>query len=263
MSQSAVESLTEKFEEALLFLGGVHQLSKKILKETFKGKIYWKLIIEQIFTVGWRSLPLVSITAISTGMVMALQFGLGLEKFGGKLYVPKLVAITILREMGPVFTAIMIAARVGAGIASEIGSMKVTQQIDAIRALGTSPIKVIVIPRVLACLITLPLLVAMANMIGNLGSLIVGITELKLNSQFYYQKIVTTVGFYDYTSGMFKTFFFALFIAVPSCYFGMNVTAGTKEVGAATTRAVVISSILILVGDYFLTKLFWIFEKWG
>lgn len=262
MNRLKTSPIIDQFSEMLIFLGGLSQLSQRIFRETFKGKVYWRLLVEQIYVVGWRSLPLVMVTAISTGMVMSLQFGLGLEKFGGKLYVPKLVAIIILREMGPVFTALMLAARVGAGIASEIGSMTVTQQIDAIRALGTSPIKIIVIPRVLACLITLPLLVAMANLIGNLGSLIVGVSELKLDALFYYQKIAASADFKAYGSGMFKTFFFALFISIPSCYYGLNVHAGTKAVGSATTRAVVVSSILILVGDFFLTKLFWVFEKW-
>ncbi|MFN9068664.1 MAG: MlaE family ABC transporter permease [Bdellovibrionales bacterium] len=254
---------TDNLRDLLIFSGGIVLLLNKIVKETVKGKIYWRLLSEQLTIIGWRSLPLIIITAISTGMVMSLQYGLGLEKFGGKLYVPKLVAVTILREMGPVFTALMIAARVGAGIASEIGSMTVTQQIDAIRALGTSPIKVIVIPRVLACLIALPLLVALANLVGNAGGLWVGASELKLDPHFYYQKVVTTVDLYDYLSGMFKTFFFSLFITIPACYYGLNVKSGTKEVGQATTRAVVMASILILVGDYFLSKLFWVLEKWA
>jgi len=253
----------KKTYEFFLFAGGLVDLCIQITKESFRGKIYWKLLSEQIMIIGWKSLPLVVITALSTGMVMSLQYGLGLEKFGGKLYVPKLVAITILREMGPVFTALMIAARVGAGIASEIGSMTVTQQIDAIRALGTSPIKIIVIPRVLACLIALPLLVAVANLVGNVGGLYVGAAELKLDPQFYYQKVITTVTFYDYLSGIFKTYFFALFITIPACYYGLNVKSGTKEVGQATTKAVVMSSILILVGDYFLSKLFWVLEQWA
>ncbi|HEY1080458.1 MAG TPA: ABC transporter permease, partial [Bdellovibrio sp.] len=160
-----------------------------------------------------------------------------------------------------VFTSLMLAARVGAGIASEIGSMVVTQQVDAIRALGTSPIKKIVIPRVLACLITLPMLVTLANIVGNLGGLIVGAVELNLDPNFYFLKIMSTSSIQDYLSGFGKSFFFALFIAVPSCYFGLNVQNGTKEVGIATTKAVVTSSILIVVGDFFLSKLFWIFEK--
>jgi len=254
--------LTTFLVEALHFWGGLGLLSGQVVRETFSGKIYWKLVIEQIYQVGYRSTPLILITSGSIGMVMALQFGLGLEKFGGKLYVPKLVSATILREIGPMFTSLMFAARIGAGIASEIGSMVVTQQIDAIRALGTSPIKKIVIPRVIACLIALPALVAIANIVGNLGSLIVGATELKLDPNFYYLKIMSTASLNDYLSGFAKTFFFACFISLSSCYFGLNVKNGAKEVGIATTKAVVVSSIMILVGDFFLSKLIWVLTKW-
>lgn len=254
-------SLHQLILETLHFVGGVGLLSRDVIRDTFRGKFYGSLLTEQIFQIGIRSFPLVAITSISIGMVMSLQFGLGLEKFGGKFYVPKLLAVTILREMGPVFTSLMLAARVGAGIASEIGSMVVTQQIDAIRALGTSPIKKIVIPRVLACLIALPILVALSNVLGNLGGLIVGATELKLDPNFYLLKVLSTSTIQDYISGFGKTFFFAVFIAIPSCYFGLNVKNGTKEVGIATTKAVVVASILILVGDFFLSKLFWILEK--
>ncbi|KYG68503.1 ABC transporter permease [Bdellovibrio bacteriovorus] len=253
--------LTAFMLEILRFVGGVGLLSADVFKQIFKGRFYWKLLVEQIYQIGIRSMPLIIVTAVSIGMVMSLQFGLGLEKFGGKLYVPKLLAVTILREIGPVFTSLMLAARVGAGIASEIGSMVVTQQIDAIRALGTSPIKKIVIPRVLACLIVLPILVSIANIVGNAGGLLVGATELNLDPNFYLLKVITTSSMQDYLSGFGKTFFFALFIAIPSCYFGLNVKEGTKEVGIATTKAVVVSSILILVGDFFLSKLFWIVEK--
>lgn len=249
------------FIEMLRFIGGVALLFRDVCKELFKGRFYWKLLVEQTYQIGLRSLPLIIITAISTGMVMSLQFGMGLEKFGGKLYVPKLVAVTILREMGPMFTSLMLAARVGAGIASEIGSMVVTQQIDAIRALGTSPIKKIVIPRVLACLITLPILVTVANIVGNAGGMIIGATELNLDPNFYFLKVMSTSSITDYLSGFGKTFFFALFISVPACFFGLTVQNGTKEVGIATTKSVVVASIMILVGDFFLSKLFWILEK--
>jgi phospholipid/cholesterol/gamma-HCH transport system permease protein len=249
--------------EVLYFCGGLVILSGQIVRDIFRGPFYGKLLVEQIYIIGWKSAPLVLITAGSIGMVMSLQYGLGLEKFGGKLYVPKLVTSTVLREMGPVFTSLMIAARVGAGIASEIGSMVVTQQIDAIRVLGTSPIKKIVIPRVLATFITLPLLVALANLIATLGGLIIGATELNLDPSFYYLKVLETSGIADYVSGIGKSMFFALFIAIPSCYYGLTVKNGTKEVGRATTKAVVFASILILVGDFFLTKLFWIIEKWA
>ena len=245
-------------EEMLLFIGGFGLLIKQVNSETWRRPFEWGLLVEQIFQIGSRSLPLILITALSTGMVMTLQFGIGLAKFGGAPYVPKIVALSILREMGPVFTSLMIAARVGAGMASEIGSMVVTQQIDAIRALGTSPIRKIVLPRVIACLICLPLLASVANIVGVMGSLIVGTNELKLDPQFFILKVMTTLRVADFTSGVGKCVFFSLFISLTSCYFGLNVKEGTKEVGLATTKAVVVSSIMVLVGDFFLTKLFFI-----
>ncbi|AGH96369.1 MlaE family ABC transporter permease [Pseudobdellovibrio exovorus] len=254
--------LKDWIEEQLYFLGGITLLMRDCIREGFKRPFYGNLLVEQIYQIGVRSFPLILVTSGTIGMVMALQFGFGLEKFGGKPYVPRLVASTIFREIGPMFTSLMLAARVGAGMASEIGSMVVTQQIDAIRALGTSPIKKIVLPRILACLIILPLLAAMANVIGNAGGWLIGVSELGLDPQFYYRRILDTANIRDYLSGFGKTFFFALFIAVPSCYFGLNVKNGTQEVGMATRKAVVTSSLLILLGDFFLAKLFWILEKW-
>lgn len=248
--------------DQLNFLGGIALLMKDCFQEGFSKPFYWKLLIEQIYQIGVRSFPLILVTSGTIGMVMSLQFGFGLEKFGGKPYVPRLVASTIFREIGPMFTSLMLAARVGAGMASEIGSMVVTQQVDAIRALGTSPIKKIVLPRILACLIIVPLLAAIANVIGNVGGLLIGVNELGLDPQFYYRRILDTANIKDYLSGFGKTFFFALFISVPSCYFGLTVKNGTQEVGMATRRAVVTSSLLILVGDFFLAKVFWIIEKW-
>jgi len=249
-------------QQLISLFGGTALLSSQVFFDAFKRPIYFRLVLEQIYQIGIKSIPLVFITAGSTGMVMALQFGAGLEKFGGAMYVPKIVSLSIVRELGPVFTCLMMAARVGAGIASEIGSMTVTQQIDAIRALGTSPIKRVVIPRVLATLISVPILVAFANLIGITGGLIVGANDLGLDPHFYLQKVYATITVTDYLSGFAKSFFFALFIAIPACYFGLNVKNGTQEVGAATTKSVVTGSILILVGDYFLTKLFWVFETW-
>lgn len=253
-----LKNLRQIGEDFVLFLGGFAVLCRQMVRELLHPPMEWRLLFEQIHHIGAKSLPLILITAISTGMVMTLQFGIGLAKFGGQPYVPKIVSLSILREMGPVFTSLMVAARVGAGMASEIGSMVVTQQIDAIRALGTSPIRKIVIPRVIGCLICLPLLATLANMIGIIGGLIVGISELKLDGEFYMLKVTTTLTMNDYLSGMGKCLFFAFFISVTSCYYGLNVKEGTKEVGLATTKAVVVSSILILVGDFFLTKLFFI-----
>jgi phospholipid/cholesterol/gamma-HCH transport system permease protein len=239
-------------------VGSAGLLTGEVVRDLFRRPLHFVLIVEQVYNIGVKSLGLILVTSVSTGMVMALQFGLGLEKFGGKLYVPKIVSLSILREMGPVFCSLMLAARVGAGIASELGSMTVTQQIDAIRALGTSPIKRIIIPRVLGCLIAVPLLAAIGNLAGILGSLIVGVSELGLDPLFYYQKVIATCTITDYITGIGKTFFFALFISLTACWFGLNVRGGTRGVGEATTRAVVYSSVMVLVGDFFLTKLFYI-----
>jgi phospholipid/cholesterol/gamma-HCH transport system permease protein len=247
----------------LQFIGGVGYLARDLFRELFKGKFEFNLFMEQIYQIGTRSLPLIALTALCEGMVMTLQFGIGLSKFGGQPYVPKIVSLSILREMGPVFTSLMIAARVGAGIASEVGSMVVSQQVDAMRALGTSPIKKIVVPRVLACMLTLPILGTLANIIGVTGAAVVGHMELRLDSGFFIQKVFSTIHVADYYSGVGKTLVFAALISLLSCYYGLNVKEGAKEVGISTTRAVVMTSILILVGDFFLTKLFWVFETWN
>lgn len=262
MSHAERHPLQAWVEDQLNFYGGTALLVRDCLREGFKKPYYWGLLSEQIFQIGVKSFPLVFVTSVTIGMVMSLQFGFGLEKFGGKPYVPRLVASTIFREIGPMFTSLMLAARVGAGMASEIGSMVVTQQIDAIRALGTSPIKKIVLPRILACLIIVPLLVVFANILGNLGGWIVGTSELGIDAQFYYRRVLDTATLKDYLAGIAKTFFFALFISVPSCYYGLTVRNGTQEVGMATRKAVVTASLLILIGDFFLGKVFWMLEKW-
>ncbi|MBK9292852.1 MAG: ABC transporter permease [Oligoflexia bacterium] len=244
------------------FLGGLTLLFKKTWDELKTKPFYFYLVIEQVYFIGVRSFILVSATAFSTGLVMALQFGLGLERFGGKFYVPKVVALALVRELGPVFTSLMVAGRVGAGITAEVGSMAVTQQLDAIRALGTSPIKKIVIPRVLACVIAVPLLSVLADIIGVLSSCLIGVTELGLDPVFYIQKVITTVKLADFLSGIGKSVFFGLFIGLVGCYYGMRTSGGTQGVGIATTKSVVVSSLFVVVGDFFLTKMFWVLERW-
>jgi phospholipid/cholesterol/gamma-HCH transport system permease protein len=248
--------------QAVSFTGGLALLAKSCWSESRQGRFEFRLFVEQIYQIGTRSMPLIAVTAVACGMVMTLQFGIGLEKFGGGPYIPKIVSLSIYREMGPIFTSLMIAARVGAGIASEVGSMVVTQQVDAMRALGTSPIRRIVVPRVAAAALTLPILTTFANIIGIIGALMIGRYELRIDPHFFFEKAVPTNTISDYMVGVGKTFVFAFIISVVACYYGMNVKEGTKEVGIITTKAVVTSSILILVGDFFLTKLFWIIELW-
>ena len=245
-----------KVLNAASFAGGFADLTAQTVKELFSSPFPFKLVVEQVSAIGVDSFVLVLITGLATGSVMALQFGYGLARFGGTLYVPKLASLAILREMGPVFTSLLVAGRIGSGMASEIASMKVTQQIDAIRALGTSPIRQIVIPRVIACLLTLPLLTLMADYVGMLGAMLIAKTELGINFQFFFAKVLETLTLADLFTGMAKTVVFAFFISITACWKGLNTEGGTQGVGTTTTWVVVTSSIFIMVADFFLTKFF-------
>lgn len=250
------EEIGNTLLNSLRFAGGYSRLCMQVFRELFTAPFYFRLTIEQAYTIGVQSFLLTLVTGLATGSVMALQFGFGLAKFGGTLYIPKVVALSILREMGPVFTSLLVAGRIGSGIASEVASMKVTQQIDAIRALGTSPIKRIVIPRLLACMIALPILTCFADYIGLLGAMLVGQHELSINYEFFYSKAIETLRLSDLLTGMAKTIVFAFFIAITGCWKGLNTEGGTRGVGSTTTWVVVASSIFIMISDFFLTKLF-------
>lgn len=242
--------------EQIRFAGGFAVLCKQMVSELFTRPHYFRLIADQVFFIGIQSFLLVAVTALATGSVMALQFGNGLQRFGGTLYVPKIVALTIAREMGPVFTSLLVAGRIGSGIASEVGSMKVTQQIDAVRALGTSPIKRIVIPRVVASMIALPILTLFADYIGLFGAMMICATELNIHSAFFISKVVETLRVHDIFTGLAKTLVFAFFISVTACWRGLHTEGGTQGVGASTTWVVVVSSIFIMISDFFITKIF-------
>lgn len=222
---------------------------------------YLSATIEQFRVLIYNSLPLVLITACSTGAVMALQFGYGMSRFGGKLYVPTVVAISLVRDLGPVFTGLMLAGRAGAGISAEIGSMKVTQQVDAIRALGTDPIRKLVAPRVLVLLVGAPILTVFADLIGMLGGMVVSAAELNISTALYIQKSTDAVGTGDYILGGAKAVIFGGFIGLIACLNGLNTKNGTTGIGSSTTKTVVMSSTFIMISDVIITKLGWIF-KW-
>lgn len=226
------------------------------LKSLWKDEFQWRATIDQIHQIGNRSFWLIFITAFAIGAVMTLQFGHGLAKFGGKLYIPKVVSLSVVRELSPVFTAIMMAGRVGSGIAAEVGSMAVTQQIDAMRALGTNPIARIVVPRMVALFLAVPALTIMSIFISLLGALIICSTELGIPHDFFIIKVVTGITLADVLSGVAKTFVFAVLIGLVACYRGLNTKGGTRGVGDSTTWVVVVSSICIYISDLLLTKLF-------
>lgn len=237
------------------YLGGLGLLSYETAR-CFRKRWEAGLILEQMERIGVRSLSIVLLTALFTGMVLALQMGNYLTRFGAKPYAGRILALSMLREMGPVLTALMIGGRVGAGITAEIGSMNVTEQIDAMRSLGINPIQKLVLPRLVALLGMLPLLTVLADFVGVLGGLFISSLELDIPADFYLNSIIQFIKFQDLLSGLGKTFFFAFFIALIACYNGLQVSGGADGVGRATTQTVVTTSITILVSDFFLTKLF-------
>jgi phospholipid/cholesterol/gamma-HCH transport system permease protein len=239
-----------------MYVGGAAQLLFEAIYYGIRPPYRLGPILQEVESIGIQSLTVVSVIAFFTGMVLALQTAYALSRFGAKGFIGVVVALSLVREIGPVFTGIMVAGRVGSGITAEIGSMKVTEQIDAIRVMGSNPVKQLVVPKLVASIIALPLLTVVAISIGIVGGLLISIMELQVNSYYYFTTILDTIALQDVASGVGKTAFFGLIIAIIGCYQGMTTKGGTVGVGRATTSTVVISSILILVTDFFLTKIF-------
>jgi phospholipid/cholesterol/gamma-HCH transport system permease protein len=208
----------------------------------------------QMESLGVRSMGIASVTALFVGMVMAVQFAFGLQKFGGMEYTGRIIGLSFSRELAPTLTAVIVGGRIGSGIAAEVGSMAVTEQIDAIRALGADPVKKLVVPRLLASIIVMPVLCAFALAIGFCGAMAICANQFGIAPGFFLRTALGSVNFADYFSGMFKTPFFGAIIAILGCHFGLITRGGTEGVGQATTRTVVAISISILVADFFLTK---------
>jgi len=209
-----------------------------------------------LMQIGWLSLPVVGLTALFTGAALALQIYAGGARFNAESVVPSIVAIGMVRELGPVLGGLMVAGRVASAIAAEIGTMKVTEQIDALVTLSTHPMKYLTAPRVLAATLTLPLLVAAGDVIGIFGGYLVGITRLGFNAATYLDNTVDFLELWDVLSGLVKGAVFGFIVALMGCYHGMHSGRGARGVGRATTNAVVSASILILVANYLLTELF-------
>jgi phospholipid/cholesterol/gamma-HCH transport system permease protein len=206
--------------------------------------------------LGVKSVAITGITALFTGMVLALQTAYSLEAFGGKTFVGRVVSLSLVRELGPVLTALMVGGRVGSGITAEIGSMTVTEQVDALRSMAISPVRRLVVPRILAVVLMMPVLTAIADGLGILGGLAIAVLELRMTFQDYFTSILQQLAISDICSGLSKTLFFGFEVAAIGCYNGLQVEGGAAAVGRATTQTVVLASISILVSDFFLTKLF-------
>ena len=224
------------------------------ISHCFRPPIYLRLIGRQLIDIGYYSLPVVGLTAVFTGMVLALQTNTGFSRFGAASATATVVVLSVTRELGPVIAALMVAGRIGAAIAAEIGTMRVTDQIDALSTLSTNPMKYLVVPRILAGLITLPLLVFVADIIGVFGGYIVATYKLGFNPSSYLHNTAQNLTSNDVWSGLIKSAVFGFIVALMGCYYGYHSRGGAQGVGAATTYAVVSASVMILLFDYLLTS---------
>jgi phospholipid/cholesterol/gamma-HCH transport system permease protein len=242
------------FTNFLVHLHGLAEIFGRSILFAFSRPFYIREIFDQMHFIGVRSLPIVLLISAFTGMVLALQSGYEMAAYGAKMYVGTLLSLSIVRELGPVLVAMVVAGRVGAGIAAELGSMTVTEQINAMRALGTNPVKKLVTTRLIAILAMLPILTIIGDTTGILGGLIVAVSSLGIGSPFYWTTVVNALTFNDMTIGIIKPFFFAAVISTVGCYLGFSAKGGTRGVGEATTKSVVISSVLIFILDFLITK---------
>lgn len=245
-----------RVHDALFYIGELTNLGVQTIEQSWNGKPEGSLIIAQFDQIGVRSMSIVIITSLFIGMVLALQTAYSLSDFGGSLFIGKVVSLSLVRELAPVLMSLMVGGRVGAGITAEIGTMKVTEQIDALRALATNPVRKLVVPRVMATTFMLPLLTVLACFVGIMGGLLIAVGSLHLNANFYIRSVIETVKYNDLASGICKTFFFGFAIGLIACYNGLKTSGGADGVGRATTATVVTASITILIMDFFLTKLF-------
>lgn len=240
----------------LVQVGEITLLLGRAVREGARRGVPARELLRQLEQLGVQSLSIVAITSMFAGMVLAIQAAHSLERFGAKQFVGQVVALSLLREMGPVLTALVVAGRVGAGITAELGAMAVTEQVDAVRSLGASPVHRLVLPRLVAILIMLPLLTLLADGVGLLGGALIGWSELGQSIGSFWTTSFQQVEWSDILSGLGKSVFFGGLIGVIACHAGLSATGGADGVGRATTRAVVAASISILVSDFFLTKLF-------
>lgn len=241
---------------ALASIGAVVLYAAQTVSHLFRPPFYPREFFHALIQIGWLSLPVVGLTAFFTGGALALQIFAGGSRYGAEEVVPSIVAIGMVRELGPVLGGLMVAARVASSIAAEIGTMKVTEQIDALTTLSTNPMKYLTLPRVLAATLAVPVLVAVGDSIGIFGGYVVGVNRLDFNAATYIKNTVDFLEGWDILSGLVKGAAFGFIVATMGCYHGMNSGRGAQGVGRATKSAVVSASVLIFAANYILTELF-------
>jgi phospholipid/cholesterol/gamma-HCH transport system permease protein len=252
----SIAELGERGLRLVAGFGGAAQLSAQTLRAGFERRLPWLDVLRAIDLVGVQSFSIVMLTALFTGLVLALQTGIGMDRFGASEYTGYIVSMAIVRELGPVLTALIVGGRVAGGIAAELGSMSVTEQIDALRAMGADPVRKLVLPRVVACMLVLPMLALVADVLGILGGMLITSSQFSVPASYFLETVRRALLLEDVFSGLAKTVFFGFAIAIIASNEGMRARGGTAGVGQATTRAVVASSIGVLILNFFLTKLF-------
>ncbi len=252
---SVGEVLQELAKISVLRVQDYAKLSFRAVANLATPPRYLDDTLQQMDDIGVGSLPIVLLSGFFIGAVMVLQTGGQFERFGQASLTGDVVSLALVRELGPTITGLLVAGRCSSGIASELGSMLVTEQVDAMRAMGTDPSRKLVTPRVLATLITLPLITTISVFVGLLGGMVASVFSLRINAVTFWQRAIAILQFSDIMQGFSKTIVFALILSTVGCYQGLNVRGGTQGVGRATTQAVVVSSVLIIVSDTFLTKL--------
>ncbi len=238
------------------YYGGLGLLTWDVVRNAWLPRRYVALVVAGFDDMGVRSLVVANTAAMFTGMVFALQASVYLARFGADLYVGPLVALSIVRELGPVLTAILVGGKVASGITAELGSMKVTEQIDALRAIGVNYVKRLIVPRVWAALFVFPLLTALADFVGLVGGMLIAVYERQIDFYLYWNTIFYWVVIRDILTGIGKSFFFGVLVTLIGSYNGLDMTGGTEGLGRATTATVVQVSIAVIIADFFLTKLF-------
>jgi phospholipid/cholesterol/gamma-HCH transport system permease protein len=242
-------------KNALVEVQEYFRLLGRIARGLTSRPIYFRDIVEQFESIGLGSLTVVLLTGTFTGMVLTLQSGIMLDQFGARSMVGRLVSATMVKELGPVLTALMVTGRVGSGIAAELGSMMVTEQISALRALGTDPVRKLVVPRVLAGVIMVPILTIIADGVGMVGAWLITTTQLKVAGSVFWNAVVMGLYIQDVWMGLIKPFFLGFALVTIACHVGLRTKGGTQGVGRATTNAVVAGSVAVLVVDFLVTKL--------
>lgn len=262
MVRGVIENLGRRALRMIADLGGMSLLAGQAFSQAVTPPYNPGLLVAQMDYIAVRSVSIIAVAAIFVGLVLALQTAYGLARFGAKGTVGIIVGLSMVRELGPVVTAILVGGRVGSGFTAELGSMKVTEQIDAMRALGVNHIKKLVVPRVVITMLALPLLTVIADTLGILGGMVISQYEFNVDHHQYMNTITQYVRLVDMLSGLGKTVFFGLIIAVVGCFYGLETRGGTEGLGRATTGTVVTASLLVFVSDFFLTKFFWWLEGW-